>query len=272
MCVTAIIRNTTRDTFSLVYSLYNLIDMGTEPFIMGWNEGPEKQELEKKPDRIALACPFPGCHLAFLHLNALRAHANQKHGLQIKMSNCALKVDGLKRLQRPQGYQGKRESLRSYHQKDRITAPPQEDLFPLLAQADQLLASIKTQPQLQITPFQRLHYRLHPTSLFPQAPNPFDCRNSDLEYQTPAPNISEYLAPGTLHQASHQVDENWLHALIRYPTLPSFPSAFQQAGVLNADQGFSEVGSKMPNQVPNSRSLWMTADTVEADRKTYRIL
>ena len=108
--------------------------------------------------------------------------------------------------------------------------------------------------------------------LFPQAPNPFDCRNSDLEYQTPAPNISEYLAPGTLHQASHQVDENWLHALIRYPTLPSFPSAFQQAGVLNADQGFSEVGSKMPNQVPNSRSLWMTADTVEADRKTYRIL
>ena len=122
-CVSLRSYGTQLEILSVLF-IVNLIDMGTEPFIMGWNEGPEKQELEKKPDRIALACPFPGCHLAFLHLNALRAHANQKHGLQIKMSNCALKVDGLKRLQRPQGYQGKRESLRSYHQKDRITAPP----------------------------------------------------------------------------------------------------------------------------------------------------
>ena len=270
--------------------------MESEPEIRRWHQGPEREKLkgEKYPvlSGIAVVCPAPACGLAFVQLNALRVHASQKHGMKFKIPSCAVKSDE-NRLKRMQSYRGRKvsEGLRRYHRSRRTTAQPQEDLFPLLAQADQLLASIKTQPpQQQIPPFQRLHYRLHPPPLFPQTQ-----QEQDNGYQMPPhcrirnPDTSPYQTH-SLQQASYATDQ--LHELnpichpdprFTHPVLPSFPSAFQQVGVEDGVVGMASPWYCMPATSPTSpwysmpatspTNSWTTpTDTVETDHRTYRVL
>ena len=263
--------------------------MESEPEIRRWHQGPEREKLkgEEYPmlSRIAVVCPASGCGLAFVELNALGVHVSQKHGMKFKIPSCAVKSDQ-SRLKRMQSYRGRKvsEGLRRYHRKRRMTALPQEDFFPLLAQADQLLATIKTQPpQQQIPPFQRLHYRLHPPPLFPQTLDLSDQQEQDDNgYQMPPrcrllnPNSSQYQSH-PLQQASyetgrqHELNQICQPApIFTHPVLPSFPSAFQQVGVEDGGLEMASPWYQMPATTPNP---WMTpADTVEADHRTYRVL
>lgn len=239
-----------------------------------WQQGPQRAKLKVEQNRmlsgIAIVCPSPGCGLAFVQIDDLAVHAKQKHGMKLKISSCEVKSDERK-VKRVQSYRGKKvsEGLRSYYRNRRMASQPQEDLSPLLAQADQLLAAIKTQPRQQIAPLQRLHYRLHPPPIFPQPRHPSD--DQDLFN----PNTSQYQRH-PLEQASYESDRR--HELNEHcqpapnfpthPTLPSFPSTFQQVGV----EGSSQESSWY--QMPDSRNPWITTpvDTVEADQRTYRVL
>ena len=266
-----------------------LIHMESEPEIRRWHQqGPKKPNLkaEQYPmlSGIAVVCPSPGCGLAFVQLDALGVHANQKHGMKLKISSCEVKSDERK-LKKMQSYRGRKvsEGLRSYHRKRRMASLPQEDFSPLLAQADQLLAAIKTQPRRPIPPLQRLHYRLHPPPIFPQSLHSSDHRqDQDTEYQMPPPcllfnpNTSQYQRH-PLEQASYESDRQ--HELNQHqhpthnftnPMLPSFPSTFQHVGVQVAGQ----EGPNLWYQMPESTNSWITTavDTVEADQRTYRVL
>jgi len=265
--------------------------MGSETEILTRQQGKgeirrqqgKKAEEGEKLSRIAVVCPAPACGLAFVELNALGVHAQKKHGMKFKMPSCVVKSDQRKRMQ---SYRGQKvsEGLRRYHRKRRMTAPSQqEDLSPLLAQADQLLATIKTQPQQQLPRFQRLHYRLHPPPLFPQPQEPSDDhQEAEVEesgYQMPPhcllinPNTSPFQTHssyGTSHQ--HDLNQNFQTApnFTQFPMLPSFPSAFQQAAVPDAVHGAAWTPWY---QMPASRNPWIApVDTVEADERTYRVL
>ena len=265
--------------------------MGGETEIRRWHQGPQREKLNpgQHPilSGIAVVCPAPGCGLAFVELNALRVHASQKHGMKFKIPSCAVKSvqSSVKRIQ---SYRGQKvsEGLRRYHRKRRMTAAPQEDLSPLLAQADQLLATIKTQPQQQLPHFQRLHYRLHPPPLFPQTLEASDDQDAgESGYQIPPRclllnrDASQYQTH-PLQQASyesghhqHELNQDCQPApnFTGHPMLPSFPAAFQQGGVGEAHQG---AGPCPPwYQMPETTNPWIApADTVEADHRTYRVL
>ena len=278
--------------------------MGGETEIRRWHEGPQREDLKAEEhsmlSRIAVVCPAPRCGLAFVELNALGVHANEKHGMKFKIPSCAVK-SVQSTVKRIQSYRGQKvsEGLRRYHRKRRMTAAPQEDLSPLLAQADQLLATIKTQPQQQLPHFQRLHYRLHPPPLFPQTLEPSDDQDGEEGgYQMPPrclflnPNTSQYQYH-PLQQASNETDhqpefnQNCQSAsnFTRHPMLPSFPSAFQQTAFQQSafqqaafqQAAGRDAGQEGPcppwYQMPESTNPWIApADTVEADHRTYRVL
>merc|ERR1712192_342099 len=254
----------------------HLIRMESDAEMRRWEQGPQRSKLKVEQDRmlsgIAVVCPSPGCGLAFVQIDDLAVHASQKHGMKLKISSCEVKSNERK-LKRVQSYRGKKvsEGLRSYYRNRRMASQPQEDLSPLLAQADQLLAAIKTQPQQQIAPLQRLHYRLHPPPIFPQPRHP----SHDQDQMPPPcllfnPNTRQYQRH-PLEQASYESDRR--HELNQHcqpapnfpihPMLPSFPSTFQQVEQVEGS------GQESPSwyQMPNSRNPWITTpvDTVEAD-------
>merc|ERR1712192_68615 len=230
----------------------HLIRMESDAEMRRWEQGPQRSKLKVEQDRmlsgIAVVCPSPGCGLAFVQIDDLAVHASQKHGMKLKISSREVKSNERK-LKRVQSYRGKKvsEGLRSYYRIRRMASQPQEDLAPL----------------------QRLHYRLHPPPIFPQPRHP-----SDHQMPPPCllfnPNTSQYQRH-PLEQASYESDRQ--HELNQHcqpapnfpihPMLPSFPSTFQQVEQVEGS------GQESPSwyQMPNSRNPWITTpvDTVEAD-------